>query len=154
MTEGRVSVDLADWWINKAFTYGLAFVFTACVLGILIWIAVVVVGILRTWMPRWFESQIEMQEELCRTVKKVADGIDCVHTEAHATREGLRHTSRALRAYMRRNKARLKLPSDVMVHFDNATEALESSANHRHGEVEDDWRADPESEQPGQDPAA
>lgn len=137
-------IDVVDWWINKAFTYGLGFVFTSVVLGLILWVVVVLIGIMRHWLPLWFASTINMQHEITTSVKELSDTVRCTHAHTHANHEGLRNSVRAARSYARANKQRLGIKSDVLIHLDNAADALENvEFNHSH-----DDRIEEEEDEP------
>src|SRR5882762_3567601 len=126
MEDAVKQIDLVDWWINKAFTYGLGFVFTATVLGRILWVVVVIIGSRRKCRQLWFASTIEMQQGIRKSVSELSDTIRCTHSISHSTHEGVRHSVRAIRSHVRTNKQRLGIKSDVLVHLDNAVGALEN----------------------------
>lgn len=136
VTEGPVNgpavIDAADWWFNKALTWGLSFVFLACVLFILLWAAISLVNIAKEWIPRWFQSSIESHQQLAKAVGNLCDVVDCIHERTHSIHEGVKHGTKAVGTYVRKNKSKLDIPSDVMVHLNNAQDAIEGGTDHVH----------------------
>lgn len=121
-----VSMDVADWWINKAATWGLSFVFLCCVLCILLYIAVSVVGLAKQWIPKWFESSIESHERVAKAVDTLVETLDCIHEKTHSVHRGVRSAVKGVSTLIRKNKTKFNIGSDVMVYLDSAEEALES----------------------------
>jgi hypothetical protein len=133
--EPKQAMDAADWWINKVATWGLAFVFLACVLLLILWVAITFVGLARKFLPMWFESSIQSHNRVAKAVEDLTDSIDCIHQKTHAVHEGMRGIVKAGTSYLRTNKTRLGVASDVFIHMQNAQEALSrdfKNKNHHH----------------------
>lgn len=131
------NIDVADWWFNKVATYGLGLVFTAGVLGMLLWVCFVAIGLLKKWVPAWFESTISSQALMVSRVDRLCDTVECLHDTAHSTHEGVRHMGRAARIAAIQNRAKQNISPEILIHLDNAADALEQGPpkNHRHGDT-------------------
>ena len=111
---GKQALDVADWWINKAATWGLSFVFLALVLLIFLWVAVTFLSILKKWLPIWFESSINTQKRVAEAVEHLIASVDCTHHQVHSIHSGLKEGMRAVTTYVRKNKTRLGITSDAL----------------------------------------
>lgn len=130
--------DVVDWWINKVGTYGLSFVFVACVLLLLLWVAISVIGIIKKHVPAWFESSMESHRRVAEAIEKLCETSDCVHDTTHRTHEGIKHAVRGVSSFATRNKSKFNIGSDVIIHFENSEEALTGTRTHVHRPKEGD----------------
>jgi hypothetical protein len=126
MFAAEVTPDVADWWIQKTAVYGLAFVFTACVLGLLIWLAMSLVNMLKIWIPRWFQSSIDSHTKVAVGVDRLTETLSCIHDQTQATRRGLSNLADAGTAFLERNKERLGVSSDVVLRVKDAQRTLKN----------------------------
>lgn len=128
----RSPMDVADWWINKAATWGLSFVFLCCVLCILLYLAISLVGLAKCWIPKWFESSIESHERVAKAVDDLNETLVCIHEKTHSVHQGLKSINKGANSFVKRNKSKYDIGSEVLVHLDNAEDALEGGKNHIH----------------------
>lgn len=126
------SLEVADLWINKVATWGLSFVFLSCVLLILLWMAVSFVSVVKEWLPKWFQSSIDSHERVAVAVENLSPTLECIHEKTHSVHQGMIHSVRGTNAYINRTKSKYNIGSDVLIHFNNAQDALERGANHVH----------------------
>lgn len=129
---GPTVMDATDWWINKALTWGLAFVFLSCVLLIFLWAAISFVSIAKIWIPKWFQSSIESHDRVAKAVDSLSETLDCIHEKTHSIHEGVRHGTKAAGTFARKSKSKYNIPSDVIVHLNNAQDAMEGGSDHVH----------------------
>lgn len=147
MNPQQLAVDTADWWINRAATYGLSFIFLACVLLILLWTAISVVSVTREWVPKWFRSSIDSHVKVANAVDDLNETLACIHEQTHSIHQGAKHYIKGTSAFIRRNKSKYNVGSDVLVHFDNAEEALDKEASnvHRQRTTEEESTTEPQT---------
>ena len=122
-----------DKWIKWSSEYGASWVFMVVVLGILVYATVSAIGILKKWVPRWFEAKMASDKRIADRVDRMCDTIECVHDESHAVRAAASHVVDMAAAYNKRAKE--PWPSDVMIHLTNARKAFDSKGgDHVHGQ--------------------
>jgi hypothetical protein len=124
-----VTLTAADKWFKYVSEYGLSFAFLAATVGILIYSVLVVVGLLKAYLPKWFESSIQSHERVAKVVEQQRDLLKCIHQNGAATREGAKH-------FVKAALAGKEFPSTVMVHLQNAQEALDKQDGHDHSDSE------------------
>lgn len=83
-------------YVELSVQYGVPVAFTATTLGILIWVAMIFVRILKAYLPLWFETSIKSHERLCDNVDILTASILCIHDTVHLNYEGLAYLSSAL----------------------------------------------------------
>jgi hypothetical protein len=125
--------DTMDWWLQRTAVYGLAFVFTAAVLLILVYIAWSVVKQFNRWLPRWFEASIAKQERDSATLERIER---CMERQEKCTarlvesstsvRQGLRDVVLTARRAFNSKEMReqLKLDPDVLGDLDQVAGTL------------------------------
>lgn len=106
-----------EQWIKLVGEYGLSIAFLICVLGILLYTAIILIGICREWIPKWVESSIKSHERIAKAVENQCDMLSNIHSTTDATREAAIHSVKAAKQYKEH-------PSSVMLHLDNAERSL------------------------------
>lgn len=124
----EVNTELFDWWLQRTAVYGLAFVFTAGVLLGILWVAYIIVGLLKKWVPLWFEAQIESHLAVVNGMKDLSKTLKAVHEDAKSTRSGLAHAMRAVDHHYARNEGEPRVTPLVAVHIRNARREFERAA--------------------------
>jgi hypothetical protein len=117
--------ETMDWWLQRTAVYGLAFVFTAGVLGIFLWMAVSVVAIAKKWVPMWFEASIAKQQRDSETLEGLEGLMGALVMSNSQTRAGLKHMANALRRVCKKDVLqRLGIDSDVIMEIESAQQEL------------------------------
>ena len=119
--------ESADWWFKVAFTQGLAVAFVTGVLGLLLWVTIILINILKKWIPLKFQSSIERDKEVIKSLKDISEGMICVHDRVHNIEYAGRHIATGLAKIAVSNKERLGITSDVLFHFDEAQKVLSAA---------------------------
>lgn len=123
-----------EWWLKEGAVYGLAFIFTACVLLLLLWVAIVAIRTLKYWAPRWFQSSIASHEKVCAACDTIIEKLTCVHDRSHETHDGLRRTIKAVNQHLssKANQDRLGVTSDIVYQLRMAEQSMRE---------DDEWRS-------------
>lgn len=138
--EGGQAIEVADWWINKVATWGLSFVFLACVLLILLYLALALVGISREWIPKWIKASIDSHEAVRTSIGRLERHLDCIHDNTHACKEGILHNTKAAAKFAAKNRSKYEISSDVFMHLESAQDVLNPSSSrysHEHDPLRD-----------------
>jgi hypothetical protein len=120
-----------DWWLTKAFTYGIGTVFTATMLLGLLWVFWTLTRILTARLPGWFDDQAATNAEVRKGMQALVEHTETIHTRTHSTQRGLRALSRAGELFVAKNGERLGIGSDVVVLLRQAKDALRNGDSDR-----------------------
>lgn len=115
-------------WIRYIGEYGISFVFLSATVLILIYLAVSIVRIIQEWIPKLIQSVIDSHKRVADAIEFQAGMITCIHKNTHTSNQGLLQTLRALNVFVRANKDRLGISSEVLVHLEYAERTLILSA--------------------------
>ena len=102
--------------------YGLPLLFLACFIGIVLYVALVTVGLFKKWVPKWFESSIASHERVAKAVEDQCRILDNIHDHTHATKVAATHSIQAAKSYK-------DVPSEALVHLNSAENALKDHDN-------------------------
>lgn len=122
---GEPTVDSVDRWLKFTSNYGLSFVFLACFLLIILWLAITIIGLMKKWVPIWFASSIRTQKRTVVFLDQATDTLSCLHDKTHGLAETAYHITQA--ALTAARKGNEKFGSDVMVHLENAANSAEQT---------------------------
>ena len=112
----------ANQWMKLVGEYGVPVLFLGCTVGILLYVAVVAVGLFQKWLPKWFESSIDSHNRIAKAIEKISPVLEDIHGHTCATKEAAAHSVRAAKSYK-------EVPSSVMIHLNNAEHALGNGKN-------------------------
>lgn len=134
--------EVVDWWLKHASMQGLAFVFVACVLLILLWVAVMVIRLLQKWIPEWFQSSIKTHDAVRHGVREIAAIAKMIRRDTFSTRVGLGNLLAGLEALAKKPESRMRLgiSSDVLLWIKNAKKEIERDDRPDDTSELDDWR--------------
>lgn len=96
-----------DYMLRQGAVLGLAFVFLAGVLGILLWVAIVIVRIANKYALNWFETSIDTMRHVDSNVKKMAKAIMVMYRNNKTTNDALHHTMVAFIEFLESPQAKI-----------------------------------------------
>jgi hypothetical protein len=114
-----------DFFLRQSAVYGLAFVFLAGVLMLLLWVAWSTVSVLKTWLPKWFQSQIRAQKQVGVGINRLSKFILMMYRKNSAANEATVHMVTAMDIFFSRNKERYSVPPETLFHIQSAKKALQ-----------------------------
>lgn len=117
-------VNSLEFLLRHSAVYGLAFVFLAGVLALLLWVAWSTVSILKTWLPQWFQSQIKSQKQVGIGINRLSKFILMLYRKHNGLHEATGHLVTAMDVFFTKNKDRYNVPSSTLHHIQSAKEAL------------------------------
>jgi hypothetical protein len=117
--------QLFDYIVRQGAVLGLAFVFLAGVLALLLWVAASAIGLLKKWGPAWFSSSIQMQKSVASSMRRLARGVFAMYRRHDATHKATIHLTKAMSIYCTKNRQKLGISSDVIYHIQEAGRTLE-----------------------------
>ena len=109
-------------WMKLVSEYGLPLLFLACVMGLLLYVALIAVGLLKKWIPKWFESSIASHDRVAKAVENQCKILDNIHDHTHATKVAATHSIQAAKSYP-------DVPNEALVHLNSAENALKDHDN-------------------------
>jgi hypothetical protein len=112
-----VTLTTADKWMKLVGEYGLSILFLGCTIGILLYTAIVILGLCKKWIPKWIASSVESHDRIAKAVESQCTLLAIIHDHTHATKAAAEHSVKAAKLYK-------DIPSAVMVHLNNAEDAL------------------------------
>ena len=124
--------EVFDYWLQRTAVYGLAFLFTAGILLGFLWLLAILVRILQTRLPKWFDEQTETSAAVRSGMRAIANNSAAILNHAHSTQRGLRDLARAGRRIAQKHGKRLGIGSDVVMLLQQASATL------RNGDPDDD----------------
>ena len=130
----RPDMDTIDRWVTLSANQGIAFVFTACVLLLIIYVTVVLVGLLKKWIPKWFEMSINSHERVCKAIDKLTESVECIHERTHHANSAAGKVLDAAHQHLSdpEVKQRLGIKSDGILKIRQARDELREGDNGRY----------------------
>lgn len=121
-----MSQEALTWWFKEGSVYGFAVVFMGAVLFGVLWVAYQGVTLLKFWLPRWFQSTIDLQTKLSKSLDDFSAGMSVLVIDSEVLRSGLHGTLIAINRMLkdRERAKRLGIESDVIFEFDRAEKAM------------------------------
>ena len=129
-----------DYFLRQSAVLGLAFVFLAGVLGIILWVAVVVVRVLNKYLVAWFESSIESHRQVSSGIRRVTRFVLVMYRNNKTTNDALYHAVMALDLFLSAQPAGLGLSSKAMDHIRYARHILKRRDEHEQQAREEEER--------------
>lgn len=125
-------------WVKLAADYGASWVFTVVSLGIMLYMSVTIINLLKKWVPRWIQASIENQKRVAGAVEDLVEVVYCSHDNLHDMKNGLRIAAKAIRIFGK--KAKEPWPSDALDRIQDAEREFEksNSATRREREARDE----------------
>ena len=120
----------AQQWLKIAGDYGISFVFTFFALGMLLWVTVVCVSLLKKWVPLWFQWSIRSHQKTCDYLESATATLDCLHDKVHDIANGGAAALKAQHSFATKTKSKYDIPSDVVAHLETAKGYFDNAASH------------------------
>ena len=74
-------------FLRASVMYGLAFVFTAGVLGSILRVTFIATNLMREWVPKYIAAKIDSEKRLSKAVELMQEDLRCVHDRTHASNQ-------------------------------------------------------------------
>lgn len=103
-----------DYMLRQGAVLGLAFVFLAGVLVIILWVAVVIVRIANKYAVAWFESSIDSHRQVAAGVKRMSRAVMVMYRNNKTTNDALHHTISAVDLIVTQNAERVGVSREAL----------------------------------------
>ena len=128
-----------DWMLKQGLAQGIGLLAILMFLGIMFWIAVILVRELKVWLPKYFAQKIEESQELVKNatqqtilMQQQTYMMRCMHENTHATIAGLRLAANAAYEQLRQRKTKYDIDSSVLEAARRTMQAFYSRPRHDH----------------------
>lgn len=115
-------MDVVKWWLKEGSIYGVAVVFLVITLVMLVWFIASMIRLAQTWVPRWFEKNIESHDHVIKALDAFCQRLDGTSVKVDATHDGVHGAIRAVNAHLadKASAERLGVRSDVVFQLKEA----------------------------------
>jgi len=103
-----------DYFLRQSAVLGLAFVFLAAVLGIILWVAIIIVRLVNRYAAEWFESSIESHKQVSTGIRRVTKFVRVMYQNNRTTNDALFHAVNALDVFLSSQTAGLGIPAKAL----------------------------------------
>lgn len=119
-------MDVVKWWLEEGSIYGVAVVFLVIALVMLVWFVASMIRLAQTWVPRWFEKNIESHDHVIKALDAFCERLDGTSIKVDSTHAGIRGALRAVNSHLSDKTVaeRLGVRSDVLFQLKEAERAL------------------------------
>jgi len=119
-------MEVVKWWLKEGSIYGVAVVFLVIALVMLVWFIASMIRLAQTWVPRWFEKNIESHDHVIKALDAFCQRLDGTSIKVDATHDGVHGAIRAVNAHLadKASAERLGVRSDVVFQLKEAERSM------------------------------